>query len=250
MKLLLLGGTAEARTLADHLHNRREIALTVSLAGATRDPVAGPWPVRVGGFGGDEGFETYLADALPDAILDATHPFADRISHRTARIAGQHGIPYVLLLRPGWDPQQGDRWTEFADEAEAAACVTPQDRVFLATGRQTLERFSGLQAAYTWCRQIDPPEDAYPFENGEFLVGRPPFSVEDEIALFRRLGITKLVVKNAGGVASRSKLEAARHLGLEVLMLRRPDYAGLPQVDTAQSAIDWVEGLCHAHHSL
>ncbi|MDJ0994178.1 MAG: cobalt-precorrin-6A reductase [Dinoroseobacter sp.] len=250
MKLLMLGGTAEARSLAETLSTRPEINLTVSLAGATRAPLIGHAPTRVGGFGGEAGFVSYLGAERPDAVLDATHPFAEQITRRTARVCAVRHIPYRLLLRPAWVPQTGDTWREVSDEAAASALVTPNDRVFLATGRQTLERFSSMRAAYTWCRQIDPPEAPYPFENGEFLVGRPPFSIADEMALFERLGITVLIVKQAGGQASRSKLDAARELGIPVLMIRRPDYTGIPHVSSRIDALNWIEKLTHADYSL
>ncbi|WP_425090430.1 cobalt-precorrin-6A reductase [Tropicimonas sp. S265A] len=250
MKLLMLGGTAEARDLAARLDRSAGLDLTVSLAGATRDPLLGPGTTRIGGFGGDEGFARYLRDARPDVIVDATHPFADRITRRTARMAAQAGIPYRLLLRPPWTPQSWDVWHEVANEAEAAARVHPDDHVFLATGRQTLAAFSGMRAAYTWCRQIDPPDGPYPYRKGEFLVGRPPFSVDDEVALFRRLGITVLIVKHAGGAASRTKLDAARTLGIPVLMIRRPDYTGIEQVSSVEEMMTWVGGLNNADHPL
>ncbi|MEM9392372.1 MAG: cobalt-precorrin-6A reductase [Pseudomonadota bacterium] len=250
MKLLMLGGTAEARSLAETLSARRDIDLTVSLSGATRAPEIGPAPTRVGGFGGAAGFEAYLDDEQPDAVLDATHPFAARITNRTARICISRKLPYRLLLRPAWTPQVGDRWREVVDEAAAVALVAPTDRVFLATGRQTLPRFAGMRASYTWCRQIDPPDGPYPFDNGEFLVGRPPFSVGDEKRLFQRLEITLLIVKQAGGHASSSKLEAARQLGIPVLLIRRPDYGALPQVKSRAEALKWIEELTHAHHPI
>lgn len=250
MKLLLLGGTAEARELADMIVARNGIELTVSLAGATRTPETRGRRTRIGGFGGAEGFTAFLKSEAPDAVLDATHPFAVRMTRRTHHVCDAHALPYKLLLRPEWKRQTGDNWTEVRDEAEAVAWVTPSDRVFLATGRQTLPRFAQMRAAYTWCRQIDPPDGPYPFKNGEFLVGRPPFSVEDEIDLFSRLGVTVLIVKQAGGAASRTKLDAARALQIPVLLIKRPDYSGISSVETVQDAVKWIDSLTHANHSL
>ncbi|MEM1078405.1 MAG: cobalt-precorrin-6A reductase [Pseudomonadota bacterium] len=237
--VLLLGGTSEARDLARALAGR--VALTVSLAGRTRAPELDGVATRIGGFGGAAGFARYLCDAGIDAVLDATHPFAAAMSRRSAAVAAERGVPYLMLRRPGWQARAGDNWIRVPDTAQAASIPGPEDRVFLATGRQTLLDFAQMQAARCWCRQIDPPEEAFPFPNGAFLVGRPPFPEAEEIALFQGLGVTLLVVKDAGGAASRSKLDAARALGIRVIMIDRPDLSDLPQVATVAEALAWIE---------
>jgi precorrin-6A/cobalt-precorrin-6A reductase len=112
--------------------------------------------------------------------------------------------------------------------------------VFLATGRQTLEAFAGLADCRLICRQIDPPDGPFPFPNGAYLLGRPPFSIADEVGQFTRLGVDWLVVKDAGGAASRTKLDAARDLGLPVLMIRRPPQPEAERVETVAAALDWL----------
>lgn len=240
MTLLLLAGTGDARRIAERLTGQDVVA---SLAGATRDPDPLPVPTRRGGFGGEAGFRAYLADAGITAVLDATHPYADRITARTAAICADLGLPFVQMLRPGWTPEAGDNWTEIAREEDAAALIPAGSTVFLGTGRQTLHRFANLAGRHVICRQIDPPQDPFPFPGGAFLVGRPPFSVADEVALFSRLGVDVLIVKNAGGVASRTKLTAARQLGIPVLMIARPPVGDWPVVSTVTEALDWVAGL-------
>lgn len=240
MTLLLLAGSGDARRIADALAGRDAVA---SLAGATRDPEPLSLPTRVGGFGGAAGFRNYLRDAGITAVVDATHPYANRITVRTAAICVELGLPFVQLLRPGWTPEPGDNWTEIAREEDAAALIPEGSTVFLGTGRQTLDRFANLTGRRVICRQIDPPKGAFPFPGGEFLVGRPPFSVADEVALFSRLGVDVLIVKNAGGVASRTKLTAACQLGIPVLMIARPPVGDWPVVSTVAEALDWVAGL-------
>jgi len=240
MTLLLLGGTGEARQIAAHLQGQDAV---ISLAGATRNPQAQPLPTRVGGFGGAEGFARFLTEAGITAVLDATHPFAAGITARTAMICGQTGVPFMQFLRPPWSPEPGDNWTEITAEAEAADHIPPGSTVFLGTGRQTLGQFANLEGREVICRQIDPPQQPFPFSGGRFLVGRPPFSVADEVALFRDLGVDVLVVKNAGGAASRTKLTAARQLGIPVLMMARPTPGQWPVVDTVEDALVWVRDL-------
>lgn len=237
MTLLILGGTGEGRRLAEALAGRDAI---VSLAGATRAPGRLSLPTRIGGFGGHAGFIRFLEEAGITSVLDATHPFACRITERTARVCARKGLPYLQLLRPPWVPVAGDRWTEIACEEEAAEHIPMGATVFLGTGRQTLDRFSNLVGRRVICRQIDPPDGPFPFAGGEYLVGRPPFSVADELALFRDSAIDWLVVKNAGGETSATKLTAARKLGLPVLMIARPAGGDWPVVSTVREALDWV----------
>jgi precorrin-6A/cobalt-precorrin-6A reductase len=240
MTLLILGGTGEGRQIAAALQGQDAV---ISLAGVTRAPEAQPLPTRIGGFGGVDGFKAYLAKVGITAVLDATHPFASRITARTAQICTEMDLPYLQFLRPPWQPVAGDQWTEIADEAEAAQHIPLGSTVFLGTGRQTLPRFANLEGRDVICRQIDPPDGPFPFPNGRFLVGRPPFSVTDEVTLFTRLGVDWLVVKNAGGAASGTKLTAARQLGIPVLMIARPKQGGWPTVDNIDAALRWVDRL-------
>jgi precorrin-6A/cobalt-precorrin-6A reductase len=240
MTLLLLAGTSDARRIATQLDG---VDVVASLAGVTRDPEPLPISTRTGGFGGAAGFQTYLKQAGITAILDATHPYAARITARTAQVCAEQGIPFLQFLRPGWMPEPGDNWTEIAREEDAVGHIEPGATVFLGTGRQTLERFANLAGRRVICRQIDPPEGPFPFAGGEFLIGRPPFSVDDEVALFERLKIDWLVVKNAGGAASRTKLTAACLLNIPVLMLARPQRGDWPIVDNIDAALSWVLAL-------
>ena len=242
MTILLLAGTGEARAIARGLAEK-SIPAIASLAGVTRDAADLGLPTFKGGFGGEEGFRTFLADHDITAIIDATHPFAARISHRTARVAAVENVRYVQVLRPEWQQGPQDRWI-FASSEEDAAGKIPKDAVvFLATGRQTLAQFSALKGQKVYCRQIDPPDSDFPFPGGEFIIGRPPFAVAAEEDLFRRLAIDYLVVKNAGGAASSTKLDAARNLGITVVMIKRPPQPDALRVTTAEAALEWAETL-------
>jgi len=240
MRLLLLAGTTEARHLAGALANESRVNVIASLAGATRTPRPLGVATRIGGFGGEEGFVDYLTRERIDAVLDATHPFAAAMSHRSARVCHDLGVPYMQFLRPTWMPAPGDRWTFLNAEEDAARHIPEGVRVFVATGRQTLERYANMTGRYMICRQIDPPEGQFPLDQGYFLGGQPPFSLQSETDLFRRLAIDWLIVKNAGGASSRSKLDAARRLNLPVAMIRRPLQPEGPKLETVAAALGWV----------
>jgi len=236
--ILLLAGTAEARALATALA-ARQVPVLASLAGAVREPKTLPVPTRIGGFGGAAGFVACLQAHAITKVIDATHPFAARITARTAELCQQGALPLLRLERRGWQPGPGDRWSWAADAAEAMALIPPGARVFLATGRQSLPGFAGLDAT-AFARVIDPPEGLFPLR-GAWIIGRPPFALADEIALFGQLGITHLVAKDAGGAGNRAKLDAARALGLAVVLLRRPQpWPGLVVVERVEEALAWA----------
>lgn len=243
MKLLLLAGTSEARSLAADLAKLPNLDVTASLAGVTREPLDLPVPMRSGGFGGREKFTAYLRDQQFDAVIDATHPFAAKISKRCYEVARDIGLPHLQILRPAWQPETGDQWIFIDGESAAVDHIAQGAVVFLATGRQTLMRFGNLTGRKLICRQIDKSEGDFPFEGGEYLIGRPPFSVQQEVDLFKARRVDWLVVKNAGGMLSRSKLLAARQLQIPVLLIKRPKILPCAQVESAAAALDWVRTL-------
>ncbi len=242
MTVLLLAGTGEAAQIAQGLAARKRDAVA-SVAREGRQDMPLPLPWIQGGFGGDDGFRRYLSEQRISAVIDATHPFAERVTRRTARICAERSLPYCLFWRPAWTEAPGDRWSFIDREEDAAAHIAPGAVVFLATGRQTLERFANLSQCQLICRQLDPPEAPFPFDNGRYLVGTPPFSVAQERALFAELSVDWLVVKNAGGAAPASKLSAARELGIRVAMINRPTPPDALRLRTVREVLDWVDAL-------
>ena len=239
MTVLLLGGTSDAKRVAEGLVNSGTAAL-ITLAGATRKPAKMPLPTVVGGFGGREGFVAFLKEHSISRVLDATHPFASQITDRTAEVCKNLNLPHCIFVRDPWTAEQGDHWIEIEREEDAANHIPNGQTVFLGTGRQTLDRFVNLDGCHVICRQIDPPKTAFPFGGGEFLIGRPPFSIAEEVELFRARKIQWLVVKNAGGELSKTKLIAARQLGIPVLMIKRPPLPKSNFVSDVPSAVKWA----------
>jgi len=237
-RVLVLGGTGEARVLAA-AHSRDGVPVISSLAGRVERPRLPEGEVRVGGFGGPDGLARWLVEHRIAAVVDATHPFAERISGSAALACEQTGLPLLRLERPGWSAGEGDDW-HWVDDTGAAAAAIPAlgARVFLTTGRQGLAAFAEVPAWFL-VRCIDPPEPPLP-RHCELVLDRGPYTLEGELALIDRHRIDLLVTKDSGGQLTEAKLAAARARGLPVLVLRRPARPDLPTVPDVAGAIEWL----------
>ncbi|MEU0832326.1 cobalt-precorrin-6A reductase [Streptomyces sp. NPDC005969] len=246
MHVLVLGGTTEARRLAEHLAGALPAGarVTSSLAGRVASPKLPPGEVRVGGFGGAEGLAAWLRTHRVDALIDATHPFAGTISFHAASAAADAHVPLLALRRPGWVPTDGDRWHPVGSLAEAAKALPGLgQRVFLTTGRMGLAAFAGLDSQWFLMRSVDAPDGPHPARM-EVLLDRGPFTLDGERELIRRHRIDVLVTKDSGGDATAPKLTAAREAGVPVVVVRRPPVPdGVPVAPTPELAVDWLSGL-------
>jgi precorrin-6A/cobalt-precorrin-6A reductase len=241
-RILILGGTAEARQLAGRLAGRAGLDITLSLAGRTATPAAQPVPVRIGGFGGAEGLANYLVSECIDALIDATHPYANMISGNAVAAARRSGVPFIALRRPPWLAVSGDRWIEVSDVGEAVRAIgqTPR-RVFVALGRNELRPFHDAPQHYYLIRSVDPVDPPLPLPHVGYVTGRGPFSEADDRALMSEHRIDVVVAKNSGGTATYGKIAAARVLGVDVVMLRRPPPLDGVAVETIEDAIAWLD---------
>ncbi|OBB06445.1 cobalt-precorrin-6A reductase [Mycobacteriaceae bacterium 1482268.1] len=239
-RLLLLGGTSEARTLAAQLHpNLRVIS---SLAGRVPDPALPVGEVRIGGFGGIDGLQRWLTEAQVDAVVDATHPYAATITANAARACAALGIPHLLLARPAWEP--GDAIVVSSD-TEAAKGVQDRgfQRIFLTTGRSSVAVFKDLDAWFL-IRTVTAPDPQTLPRRHELVLSRGPYRYDGEYALLAEHGIDCLVTKNSGGEMTRAKLDAAAALGVSVIMVDRPKPPdGVTTVSTVDGAVAWVRSL-------
>jgi precorrin-6A/cobalt-precorrin-6A reductase len=239
-KLLILAGTTEAAALARAVA-AHGLDAVVSYAGRTAAPRALGLPQRVGGFGGAAGLAAFLAAEAISHVIDATHPFAARISANAVAACAAAGVPLVALTRPAWAPGLGDRWQRVPDIAGAVAALDrPAARVFLAIGRQTLEPFA-VHRQHRWLlRVVDPPEGPLPLPGATVVVDRGPFDAAADRALMERHGIGIVVAKNAGGSGAAAKLAAARALGLPVVMIDRPAIPARAAVEDVPAVFDWL----------
>ncbi|MFE3642475.1 cobalt-precorrin-6A reductase [Streptomyces sp. NPDC059169] len=243
MHILILGGTTEARGLAESLHTGGW-RVTTSLAGRVAAPRLPVGEVRTGGFGGSEGLAAWLREHRVDALIDATHPFAGTISFNAARAAALAHVPLLALRRPGWAPSEGDDWHHVGSLQEAAqALPTLGRRVFLTTGRMGLATFAHLDDLWFLVRSVDPPQAPYPART-EVLLDRGPFGLDGERELLRRHRIDVVVTKDSGGAATAPKLTAAREAGVPVIVVRRPPApGGVPVATAPEEALAWVAKL-------
>lgn len=241
MNLLLLGGASEAVQLGRILA-ARGVKATISLAGRVKDPAAQPLPMRVGGFGGIEGLTAWLKDHAISHVIDATHPFAAQMSANAVAACERAGIPLLALTRAPWVAGEGDRWITVPDiDAAAAALKGPAQRVFLAVGRMNLAAFACQPQHDYLLRLIDPP-GALPLPKAKAIIARGPFDLEGDLALMRTHRIEVVVSKNAGGTGARAKIDAARALGLPVIMIDRPAIPRRAETHNIEDALAWLHG--------
>ncbi len=242
-RILILGGTGEARDLAERLH-AEGIPVISSLAGRVARPRLPVGEVRVGGFGGPVALAAWLARERIAAVADATHPFAERISASATQAAATAGIPLLRLERPGWSEREGDRWTWVDDLAGAAALLGPPPaglgaRVLLTTGRQGLPAFAGIADAWFLIRCVDPPDPPLP-PHHELLLDRGPYTLAGELNLIDTHALDLVVTKDSGGPLTVAKLDAARARGLPVIVVRRPARPDVARVETVDAALAWA----------
>ena len=238
-EVLILGGTGEARALAQALE-ADGIPVISSLAGRVSRPRLPVGQVRVGGFGGPDALERWLTERAIRAVVDATHPFAERISASAARACAIAGVPLLRLERPGWTAQDGDAW-HWVDDLDEAARVIPAlgSRVLLTTGRQGLAAFAHDARTWFLIRCVDPPDGALPARRAVIL-DRGPYEVEGELELIDRHGLDLVVTKDSGGALTEAKLIAARLRDLPVVMVRRPARPDAEAVATVAQAAEWA----------
>lgn len=242
--VLILGGTTEARQLAERFSVRGDLDVVLSLAGRTRAPAAQPVPVRVGGFGGAEGLAEHLRENRIALLIDATHPYAARISRNAAEAARMAGTPILALRRPPWTRVEGDRWREVGTAAEAVLALGEKPRrVLLALGRQEVRVFSAAPHHFYLVRSVDPIEPPLAVPHAHYLTARGPFGEADERALLAAERIDAIVAKNSGGAATYGKIAAARSLGIEIVLIRRPELPEMPAAETVEQAAAMAVGM-------
>jgi precorrin-6A/cobalt-precorrin-6A reductase len=242
MRVLILGGTTEASDLARLLAEDRRFETTLSLAGRTSNPRTQPVRTRTGGFGGPDGLAAWLEQQTIEAVIDATHPYADQISSNAVTACGRLAIPLATIMRPAWQPQPSDTWLTVASAEAAADALGPEPRrVFLSLGRLELGAFAASPQHHYIARTIEPPEGVTLPRDISLIFDRGPFDEQAETALLQQEKIDVIVSKNSGGTATYAKIAATRKLGIPVVMIARPHKVHGHAVDHAAGALMWLE---------
>lgn len=234
-RVLILAGTTEARDLAERLMKVPGLSPIASLAGATTSPKQMSCPVRKGGFGGVDGMVSWFHHNRPAAIINATHPFATQIQANAFQACQETRKPYLRLLRPAW-PMMPPLF-RMPDLAAAAAHLPSRSIVLLTTGRKDLAPFIARKDVAFVLRTIEPVEDLP--DHIVPMTATPPFSVESEIGLLRRLGATHVIAKNSGGQMD-AKLKAAETLRLTAMVVDRPPRPPGRLVENVEDAVAWL----------
>jgi precorrin-6A/cobalt-precorrin-6A reductase len=238
-RALILGGIADASLLAAEIA-RAGIDAIYSYGGRTRAPADQPLPTRIGGFGGVSGLADTIRREGITHVIDATHPFAAEMSRNAVEACAQTGTPLIALERAPWAKATGDIWIDVADvDAAVAALPEAPANVFLAIGRQHIAPFASRpQHAYT-LRFVDPPQAPLPFA-ADVIVSRGPFTLDGELQMMRAQDINWIVARNSGGDGARAKIDAARRLGLPVVMISRPQLPERPRVESIAEVMQWL----------
>jgi len=239
--LLILGGTLEATALAKAVAEAGLRGM-VSFAGRVARPARQPLPQRVGGFGGPEGLSAWMTAEGVTHLIDATHPFAAQMSANAVAAADVSGIPLIALTRPAWFPQSGDRWANVESLEAAAEALAKREActVLLAVGRLHLNVFAGAAQHRFVLRLIDPPETPPPFPDHRVLIDRGPFEAAADQAMMQAERVDLVVSKNSGGKGAYAKVEAARALGIEVILVDRPAMPARREAGSVQEVMRWI----------
>ena len=220
--VLILGGTREAAQIAaEFVRDHPDWRIITSLAGRTKEPKPVLGEVRIGGFGGAEGLADYLRAEGVTRLVDATHPFARQISRNAKRAAQTAEVRLETRMRPPWKKQDGDNWIDVASLEDACDAIPPDARVLLALGSQHIAPFAVRPDVHFLVRMIDPPATPLTLPDHELLLSRPGTTIDEEAALMKTHAITHIVCRNSGGDGAYAKIEAARNLGLPVIMIGR-----------------------------
>ncbi len=222
MNLLILGGTSDAIRLCKLLLAQHNIIYSVK--GITQAPKL-DCKIRMGGFGGVEGLVDFLAKNKIDCLLDATHPYAIKISKNAIFAANYCALPCYHYLRPAWQQQANDAWILFDSMADLSLYLQKK------ANQKLRLLFTIGQLSKDFINKKSPQHDYIvrsvvdnKIQNVTKIISKGSFSLEQERELFENYQIDALVSKNSGGHNVDAKIQIAREMRLPVYLLKRPKF--------------------------
>lgn len=240
MKILIFGGTAEARVLADKLDEMGHEVIS-SLAGRTTEPLIPQGTVRRGGFGGADLLRDYIVSEAIELVIDDTHPYSTQMSGRIAEVMANSEIPFLRLNRPLWKQPEGAEWVEKASITEAIETLPEGAIALVTTGHKELDAINARTDCTFYVRLMEK-SDWTPGDNAKIIFERPPYALHSELSLLREFKITHMVTKNAGGDQTLPKIEAAAEMGVTAFMVRRPQLPAVAhEVTSVEAALNWIQ---------
>ena len=239
---LILAGSYEARDICEKLYVKK-IPAIASLSGVTKNPLKLALKTHIGGFGGVTGFKDFIQKHKIKWVINATHPFASTMRNTSISVCNELNINHLIIQRPEWISENSDEWHYINSINELDSIIPIGANVFIGTGRNTLNQYSNMGGRKLLCRVIDEPDSEFPFEGGRYLIGNPPFSIQEEVSLFIKNRIEWVVAKNSGGSGGFSKIIAARKLNLAVVLLNRPIIPSSNSVKNVDEAMIWLSDI-------
>ncbi|MEM6824008.1 MAG: precorrin-6A/cobalt-precorrin-6A reductase [Pseudomonadota bacterium] len=240
MRLLLLAGTSEAVQVGHALARDSRVRTVASLPYPTREPGILKVPQRIGGWQDAVALESWVRETGVGAVLDMSHPFSTKITGQCAEICDRLGIPFVQFMRSSLVPGRGDNWVFLNSEKDVAERAPDKAAIFLATGRHRLPDFVGLGDRPIYVRVRELLHDRFPFPNGRYVHRPTRPSVSTEVEGLKSFDVSWIVARNTGGAWTQPTLDAARVLGIQVGMIRRPRQPEVPRVHSIAEALGWV----------
>ena len=229
-KLCVFAGTTEGREIAEFLAGQ-SADVTVCVAteyGETLLPQGEGLHISARPLPREEMAELFRRERF-DLVIDATHPYAKRITESIAATCAGTDTEYLRLLRPDTAAPENAVFVE--DAAGAAEYLDRVDgNILLTTGSRELHAFASVRdfASRAYARVL-PMEDSLRacreagLPPAHILAMQGPFSAGMNAALIRQTGAEILVTKDTGATGGfAEKLAAARETGIKTLIIARP----------------------------
>lgn len=230
--ILFLAGTSDARELAIEIQKAGfPVLATVVTESAAKSLQEAGLSTQIGRLTAAD-IASLITEKGFQAVVDASHPFAEEASKNALQGAQDANVPYIRYERESQQFQ--DEKVIMVNDYEEAAKLAAVKRgvIMLTTGSKTLQIFAkelvGLENTRVIARmlpRVDNMEKCEEFgiEQKNIVAMQGPFSKELNKALYKQYGVTLMITKESGKVGSvDEKLEAALECGIETIMIARP----------------------------